>query len=175
VKGVASDIRLPSAIDERTDIGEDKLSNALPWSRVEPATYDMIWNMKDYVARLKELSDVRVKASREWDRRFQLVKLCREASERKTVPLERAARKKMMKEDRDILDEADGMDGMDETADESKDEKSDEEARKNDIVLTETLNILSDLVRLTNGAEAPAPPQRSRKVPAWLRALGNGQ
>jgi len=176
VKGVASDIRLPSAIDERTDIGEDKLPNALPWSRVEPATFDMIWNMKDYVAQLKELSAARVAASHEWERRFQLVRICREASERKTVPLEREARKKMMKEDRDILDEADGMDGMDETeADESKDEKSDEEAWKNDIVLTETLNILSDLVRLTNGAEAPAPPQRSRKVPAWLRALGNGQ
>ena len=176
VKGVASDIRLPSAIDERTDIGEDKLPNALPWSRVEPAQYDMIWNMKDYVGRLKELSAARVKESREWDRRFQLVKLCREASERKTVPLEREARKKMMKEDRDILDEADGMDDLDETdSDEDKDEKSDEEARKNDIVLTEALNILSDLVRLTDGAEAPAPRPQPSRIPAWLRALGNGQ
>jgi len=176
VKGVASDIRLPSAIDERTDIGEDKLPNALPWSRVEPAQYDMIWNMKDYVGPLKELSAARVKESREWDRRFQLVKLCREASERKTVPLEREARKKMMKEDRDIIDEADGMDDLDETeSDEENDEKSDEEARKNDIVLTETLNILSDLVRLTNGAEAPAPQPQPSRIPAWLRALGNGQ
>ncbi len=176
VKGVASDIRLPSAIDERTDIGEDKLPNALPWSRVEPATFDMIWNMKDYVAPLKELSAARVAASHEWERRFQLVKLCREASERKTVPLERAARKKMMKEDRDTLDEADGLDDMDEAeSDEAKDEKSDEEARKNDIVLTEALNILSDLVRLTNGAEAPAPRPQPSRIPAWLRALGNGQ
>ena len=176
VKGVSSDIRLPSAIDERTDIGEDKLPNALPWSRVEPASYDMIWNMKDYVAPLKELSDKRTHDSKEWTRRFQLVKLCREASERKTVPLERAARKKMMKEDRDIFDEADGMDDIDETeSDEAKDEKSDEEARKNDIVLTEALNILSDLVRLTNGAEAPAPKPQPSRIPAWLRALGNGQ
>ncbi len=176
VKGVASDIRLPSAIDERTDIGEDKLPNALPWSRVEPAQYDMIWNMKDYVGRLKELSAARVKESREWDRRFQLVKLCREASERKTVPLEREARKKMMKEDRDILDEAEGMDDLDETEpDDEKDAKAEEEARKNDIVLTETLNILSDLVRLTNGAEAPAPKRQPSRIPAWLRALGNGQ
>jgi hypothetical protein len=132
--------------------------------------------MKDYVAPLKKLSAARVAASHEWERRFQLVKLCREASERKTVPLERAARKKMMKEDRDTLDEADGLDDMDEAeSDEAKDEKSDEEARKNDIVLTEALNILSDLVRLTNGAEAPAPRPQPSRIPAWLRALGNGQ
>ena len=175
VKGVASDIRLPSAIDERTDIGEDKLSNALPWSRVEPASYDMIWNMKDYVARLKELSDARMKASREWDRRFQLVKLCREASERKTVPLERATRKKMMKEDREVFDEADGVDDLDESnVDEGTEEKSDDDAPKNDLVLTEALNILSDLVRLTNGMEVPGPVTQPSRIPAWLRALGNG-
>jgi ribosomal protein S12 len=157
VKGIASDIRLPSAIDERTDIGEDKLSNALPWSRVEPASYDMIWNMKDYVGRLRELSSARMKGSREWERRFQLVKLCREASERKTVPLERATRKKMMKEDREVFDEADGVDDLNESnVDEGTEEKSDDDAPKNDLVLTEALNILSDLVRLTNGMEVTA-------------------
>ena len=194
VKGVASDIRLPSAIDERTDIGEDKLPNALPWSRIEPASYDMIWNMKDYVGRLTELSSARMKGSREWERRLQLVKLCREASERKTVPLERAARKKMMKEDRDVFDEADGLELDDEDLsvevplDEKDKSKEKESARDGtadkqeeaepppkDIVLTEVMNILADLVRLTDGAEAPAPQPRPSRIPAWLRALGNGQ
>ena len=116
-----------------------------------------------------------MKASREWDRRFQLVKLCREASERKTVPLERAARKKMMKEDRDVVDEAEGMDDLDETdVDEGTKEKTDDDAPKNDLVLTEALNILSDLVRLTNGREVPAPVTQPSRIPAWLRALGNG-
>jgi hypothetical protein len=92
------------------------------------------------------------------------------------VPLERAARKKMMKEDRDVFDEADGVEELDETesSESAKDEKSDEEARKSDIVLTEALNILADLVRLTDGAEAPAPQPRPNRIPAWLRALGNG-
>ena len=194
VKGVASDIRLPSAIDERTDIGEDKLPNALPWSRIEPASYDMIWNMKDYVGRLTELSSARMKGSREWERRLQLVKLCREASERKTVPLERAARKKMMKEDRDVFDEADGLELDDEDLSvevprDEKDKSKEKESAENgtadkqeeaepppkDIVLTEAMNILADLVRLTDGAEAPAPQPRPSRIPAWLRALGNGQ
>ena len=171
VKGVSSDIRLPSAIDERTDIGEDKLPNALPWSRIEPVACDAIWNMGSYVDQLKELSAARVKGSREWNRRFQLVRLCRETSERKTVPLEREARKRMMKEDRDIFDEADGMEDLDDV-DEDEGGRQAESARKNDIVLTEAMNVLSDIVRLTDGAEAPSPQPRPNKIPAWLRALG---
>ena len=195
VKGVSSDIRLPSAIDERTDIGEDKLPNALPWSRIEPASYDMIWNMKSYVGRLKDLSDKRMKESRDWERRFQLVRLCREASERKTVPLERTARKTMMKSDREVFDAAEES-GFEDDEDMLIDVRTDESAKSDsekpksdseqkpaddeppppkDIVLTEALNILSDLVRLTDGAEAPAPQPQPSRIPAWLRALGNGQ
>ncbi len=173
VKGVSSDIRLPSAIDERTDIGEDKLPNALPWSRIEPVACEAIWNMGSYVDQLKSLSASRVKDSREWERRYRLVELCREASERTTVPLESAARKKMMREDRAIFDEADGVDMEDGEILDDEDKSADEDARKNDIVLAETLNILADLVRLTGGAEAPPPQPSTSRMPAWLRALGN--
>ena len=178
VKGISSDIRLPSAIDERTDIGEDKLPNALPWSRIEPVTCESIWNMGSYVDRLRELSAGRTVKSREWERRMRLVKLCRESSERKTVPLERSARKKMMRDDRAIFDEADGMYDLEEadSLESSRDDaESDGDARKKDIVLDETLNVLSDLVRLTGGSEAPAPQPRQNRLPSWIRALGGGQ
>ena len=46
------------------------------------------------------------------------------------------------------------------------------EEKKNDFVLKESLNILSDLVRLTDGAEAPDVQVRPRNLPPWLRALG---
>ena len=150
--------------------------------------------MKDYVGRLTELSSARMKESREWERRFQLVKLCREASERKTVPLERSARKKMMKEDREVFDEADGLeldgeeltveiplDDKDKSKEAAKDgaaekqEQEEAEPPPKDIVLDEAMNILADLVRLTDGAEAPAPQPQPSRIPAWLRALGNGQ
>ena len=52
----------------------------------------------------------------------------------------------------------------------SDDKKKDE--KKDDFVLKESLNILSDLVRLTDGAEAPDAPVRPRNLPPWLRALG---
>ena len=179
VKGVASDIRLPSAFDDRTDIGEDKLPNALPWSRIEPASYDMIWNMQDFVPRLKELSEARIGKSSEWKRRFQVIDLCRDLSERRTAPLERAARKKMMTEERAILDEVDEAE-LDEEGEEegSSKEKSEQEiaaARKRDIVLTEAMNVLSDLVRLTRGAEAPQAPVQQQRIPAWLQLLQGGR
>jgi len=99
------------------------------------------------------------------------VKLCRKASERRTVSLERAARRKMMREDRDVYAAADELDELDgEEDDEASDKKKDE--KKNDFVLKESLNILSDLVRLTDGAEAPDAPVRPRNLPPWLRALG---
>lgn len=178
VRGVASDIRLPSAFDERTDVGEDNLPNALPWSRIEPASYDAIWNMQDFVPRLRELSAARVAQVPEWTRRLQVVKLCRDLSERRTAPLERAARKKMMKEERAILDEADDVGDEEEEEDGAAGEPTDEEeaaaARKRDIVLTEAMNVLGDLARLTRGGEAPDAPAQPR-IPAWLQLLQGGR
>lgn len=176
VRGIASDIRLPSAFDERTDVGEDNLPNALPWSRIEPASYDAIWNMQDFVPRLKELSAARVQASPEWTRRLQVVKLCRDLSERRTAPLERAARKKMMKEERAILDEVDDVGDEEEDEDaEPTDEEDAAAARKRDIVLTEALNVLGDLARLTRGGEAPDAPAQQPRIPAWLQLLQGGR
>ena len=166
-----SDICLPSSLDERTDIGENNLPNALPWSMIEPLQYEKIWNMPDYVQQLKALSDSRLKDSPEYARRMEVVKLCRESSERKTVSLERNARHKMMREDRDVLDAADELDEL-EDDDDSDSEDSKKKEKKNDFVLKESLNILSDLVRLTDGAEAPDVVVRPRNLPPWLRALG---
>ena len=169
-KGVESDICLPSSLDERTDIGENNLPNALPWTMIEPLQYEKIWNMPDYVQQLKTLSEARLKDSPEYARRMEVVKLCRESSERKTVSLERNARRKMMRDDRDVFAAADELDELDDDESEDGGKKMDE--KKNDFVLKESFNILSDLVRLTDGAEAPDVVVRPRKLPPWLRALG---
>jgi len=177
VKGIASDIVLPSARDELPDIGEDKLPHALPWTSVEPCFFDQIWNMGDYVGRLRTLSEARRKDSHEWENRMNLVKSCRLAAERKTVPLERVAREKQMREDRAAVEAAEDDFDMDEDEDEEdeakKSARAKRKARKDDLVLKESFNVLADLVRLTGGAEAPAAATpAARKLPAWLRALG---
>ena len=172
VKGVESDIRLPSSLDERTDIGENNLPNALPWTMIEPLQYDQIWDMPNYVPQLKALSETRLKNSPEYAHRLEVVKLCREFSERRTVSLERAARRKMMREDRDVLAAADELDELGDDEEDELSETKKKEEKKNDFVLKESLNILSDLVRLTDGAEAPDVQVRPRNLPPWLRALG---
>ena len=173
-KGVESDVCLPSSLDERTDIGENNLPNALPWTMIEPLQYDAIWDMPNYVSQLKSLSAERLKYSPEYARRMEVVKLCRESSERRTVSLERTARRKMMREDRDIFaaaDELDELDG-DEDGDSASEDGKKKDEKKDDFVLKESLNILADIVRLTGGAEAPDVPVRPRNLPPWLRALG---
>jgi carboxyl-terminal processing protease len=172
VKGVESDICLPSSLDERTDIGENNLPNALPWTMIEPLQFEQIWNMPNYVQPLKALSEARLKDSPEYARRKEVVRLCREFSERRTVSLERAARRKMMRKDRDVFAAADELDELDDDEEEDIPETEKKEEKKNDFVLKESLNILSDLVRLTDGAEAPESVARPRNLPPWLRALG---
>jgi carboxyl-terminal processing protease len=173
VKGVAADIVLPSTLDG-LDTGEDKLPNALPWTRVEPVGYSAVWNMNEYVQELKALSDARLAGNMEWQRHMRAVKLFRESSERKTAPLERKARMKLMREEREMreLDDAKAEDD-DESPEETAFAQSEEGKERNkDVVLDEAFKVLADLVRLTGGKEAPPPPEV--RVPAWLRALGGG-
>ena len=174
VKGVASDIRLPSVLDDRTDIGEGKLPNALPWSRIEPASYDLIWNMPSLVPELAARSEARRAKSPEWARRTQVMKLFRETSERRVVSLARDARKKQMKDDRAVLDEADEEAAFDDEDGEEEAVADDATARKKDIVLDEALNVLADLAALTKGAEAPEAPVQNNRIPAWLQLLQGG-
>ena len=66
VEGVAADIHLPSLLDS-LDIGEDKLPNALPFSRILPADYARCWNLDQYVPDLRRLAEARL----ETDERYQ--------------------------------------------------------------------------------------------------------
>ena len=171
VKGVASDIVLPSTLDG-LDTGEDKLPNALPWTRVEPVEYSMVWNLGQYVPQLAARSEARRAESAEWKRHQRAVELFRESAQRKTAPLERKARLKMMREEREMreMDDAEALDDDESPEDTAYAQSEEGKDRKNDVVLDEAFKVLSDLVRLTGGKEAPPPPEV--RVPAWLRALG---
>jgi hypothetical protein len=128
--------------------------------------------MNEYVQELKALSDARLAGNMEWQRHMRAVKLFRESSERKTAPLERKARMKLMREEREMreLDDAKAEDD-DESPEETAFAQSEEGKERNkDVVLDEAFKVLADLVRLTGGKEAPPPPEV--RVPAWLRALG---
>lgn len=156
VKGVQSDIHLPSLLDS-LDIGEDKLPNALPFTRILPADYFQCWNVAGFVPKLRELSAARLANDARYIKHIENVAGMKAISDRTEVPLEREARKAMMRTDRNLreLDESDD--------DEAKEEKVVASRRKrnekpdDDIVLDESLRILSDLVRLTGDERLPKP------------------
>ncbi|HSI84650.1 MAG TPA: carboxy terminal-processing peptidase [Candidatus Methylacidiphilales bacterium] len=65
VKGVESDINLPSLYDYY-DMGEAKLPNSLPYDVVEKVPYVMDDKVKDYLPRLRESTQARVKQSQDF-------------------------------------------------------------------------------------------------------------
>jgi carboxyl-terminal processing protease len=161
VKGVEADINLPSFLEE-LDIGEDKLPNALPWTRVGGAPHPQVWNLNGYVGALKAISAERLKSNAKYDAHMKLVKLFRENSESKTVSLERNKRLAQMREERQMRKAEDAAEfGDEEFPEDESISRKDKDAKKDDIVLTEALNILADLVKLTGGNEAPDTPDVS--------------
>ena len=130
--------------------------------------------MPSLVPELAARSAARRAKSPEWARRTQVMKLFRETSERRVVSLARDARKKQMKDDRAVLDEADEEAAFDDEDGEEEAVADDATARKKDIVLDEALNVLADLAALTKGAEAPEAPVQNNRIPAWLQLLQGG-
>lgn len=150
VEGVESDVHLPSFLDS-LDIGEDKLPNALPFTRIRPADYRRSWNMDTYAPRLAALSKARTDADPAFVRHVANVAASKAVYDREEVPLEREARKRMMKADRKITDAE---------ADDEADKKNTRKGRRGrrrdkatDLVLDEAYRILADLVRLNGGEE----------------------
>ncbi len=156
VAGVASDIHLPSLLDS-LDIGEDKLTYALPFSSVLPASYRICWNAEKLLPALKAKSAARLKDDARYHEHLANGEGMKEIGAREDVPLEYSARLKMMKGDRDLRE-------LDEDEEESMEEKvvsrrKRNQKKKNDVVLDETLRILGDMVVENGGAELQ-PPRR---------------
>ena len=161
-KGVEADIVIPSLREGLEGIGEDKLPGALPWTEISPAPrYIPVADVGKFVPRLKELSAVRLSENARYKRHSALVRHLQEVSERKEVPLEINARREQMRAESEIRKLEDEefsetgateqtleIDGVVTTAEIEK-------PKKEDVVLDEALNILSDLVTLSGGAELP--------------------
>ncbi|MEI7900397.1 MAG: carboxy terminal-processing peptidase [bacterium] len=142
-KGVAADIVIPSILDGM-DIGEDKLPGALPWTQVEAALYISVSDVVKFVPQLKETSAKRLSANPRYLRYCTLVRHVQEVNEKMEVPLEINERRKIMKAESEMR---------------KLEEEEMSSVRKNgeeeDVVLDESLNILSDLIDLAGGADIP--------------------
>ena len=169
LEGVQADIRLPSLLDS-LDIGEDKLPNALPFSRILPADYARCWNLNEYVPELRRLAEARLAGNERYQKHLANVAGMKAISDREEVSLEREARKAQMAADRELRE----LDDEDEDGDDE--EKSSRRRRRNerakdDVVLDAAFDVLSDLIRLSGGAELPRPKTNGG---GWYNAIMGG-
>ncbi len=154
VEGVAADIHLPSLLDS-LDIGEDKLTYALPFSRIRAADYELAWDQHKYVAELSRRSAARTAKSEKFVKHVENVEGMKAISEREEVSLEYAARRVQMAADRELreLDDEEREDDDEETA--AKKRRRRNEPKQDDVVLEESFKVLMDLIRLNHGATVP--------------------
>jgi len=141
LKGVTPDIIIPSYLDVM-DIGEDSLDHALPWDEIRPAMYRPQSGFNHYLPALTAQSKERLAENDEFQIFLSRRDRLKERYETKTVSLsltERLAEAEAEKELDDIQSGAFLTDG----------EEEDEEEIK-DLILDETLMILSDLIDLMN-------------------------
>ncbi len=165
VDGVQADIRLPSLLDS-LDVGEDKLTYALPPSRILAADYAASWNLPESLAELRVRSAARLVGNEDFKHHVRAVEAMKVSCEREEAPLEYSARFEMMKQDRDV--QAKDAETTDEEAVADEGESGEEKEEKvisrrrsrrsgKDPVLDETLRILADLVDIKAGEEVPQP------------------
>jgi len=164
LRGVESDIHLPSLLDS-LDIGEDKLDNALPFTRMPKAPFSKCWNMDEYVPQLAELSAERLKGDERYERHVANVAGMKAISERETVPLSYDEYRAMAKADRSLRELDEDEDGEKKA---TRRRARTNRRNKDDVVLDEALAILSDLIRLNGGAKLPKPPATALD---WYNAI----
>ena len=171
LEGVEADIRLPSLLDS-LDIGEDKLPNALPFSRILPADYARCWNLNKYVPELKRLAEARLEKDERYQKHLENVRGMKEISEREVVSLERGARKAQMAADRELreLDDDEEEDGDSGGEEKPAKRRRRNERAKDDVVLDSAFDVLYDLIRLNGGAELPRP----RTNGGWFNSIIGG-
>ena len=143
LRGVHPDIVIPSVYDTM-DLGEDKLPNAMPWTCMPASQYTPVWDLSKWLPALRSRSAERLAKSPRYASYCRLVQHLRELNERTSVPLEKKARLQMAAAEREIAKlQSEELKVADETS------------PKEDVILDESLHVLSDLVEVSGSVEMP--------------------
>lgn len=145
VKGVASDIVVPSFFD-RMELGEEFLPHALPWSVVNPAFYATLLDQAPPLDILRERSEKRRAANPAFKVRDELITRLGKRLNDEDISLNLEERMKVARADKD-LDEQQRAAG--DTAGDDKDDTK-------DLVLMESLQVLSDMISWKAPTNTPA-------------------
>lgn len=153
IKGVEPDIVVPSTLDY-LDIGEDKLPNPVPYTKISPARYTMAYPLSPIIPVLRTNAMERLAVDEEYQKHMRVVEHTREVSERTTVPLRYEDRyEQYVFEDKlnrstGEADDSDVKDG---------EEKEPEDGIGHDIVLRAAVDVLKDLVSIQGDCAIKEP------------------
>ena len=182
IRGVESDIHLPSVLETYPELGEDKLPGALRWTHIAPSGFRPVDSLTAVVPELRARSEARLASNAVWQARARLLDRFaafnsnRVVSLRYDTRLERAREDSVLQREIAALAAGEGAEELDAGGpDAVPDGDGDEDRRKKrrsaseprvpgeDPVLDETLAILVDLAdlhgapRSLNGSGASAP------------------
>ena len=138
LRGVVPDIVLPSLLDVM-EVGEKELDYALPWDTIRPALYRKKSRYENHLSQLTEQSEQRRAANPEFQVFLEQRARLEERYASKTVSLLLSER----------LAEAQTEQELDEIQESRLGDPDSEE--QNDLILNETLQIMSDLIDIKAG------------------------
>ena len=182
IRGVESDIRLPSVFETYPELGEDKLPGALRWTHIAPSSFRPVDSLAAVVPELRLRSEARLATNAVWQARARLFDRFAAFNSNRVVSLRYETRLERAREDavlqREIAALASGEDaealeaaGPDALPDEEKEEESRRKKRRSaseprvpgeDPVLDEALAVLVDLVDLHGDPRSLSGSDKSR-------------
>lgn len=147
--GVVPDVIYPSYIDPQ-EFGESSQTSALPWDLIDKTNYTLYSNLNKIVPELISLSEKRRNADPEFQYLMEDINSYKESKNQKYISLNEEIRKKKKEADDEKKfqreNERRQREGLKLLEKGEVPEKSDEE---NDIFLTETALIVTDLINLS--------------------------
>ena len=161
LKGVTPDIIIPSYLDVM-GLGEKSLEHVLKWTKIRPSIYRSFNRSTDLIPRLAQQSKARLEKNEEFQNFLKKRARLKKRFDSKTVSLSlenRIAEAEAEKE----LDEIQNGSFLDQTGQDKKE-------KKDDMVLNETIHILSDMIDAKKNISAeinvPAPSLSSTNLVA---------
>jgi carboxyl-terminal processing protease len=169
LKGVAPDIVVPSAYDCMVDIGEESLTNPMEWGRIQAAQYSPNLSMPYIVSALTAKSEKRRTDDPRFARYGKFLEQIKSLTRTQEIPLGLAARRKMA-ETESNLNELEN-----EIAAEDEGDKKENQVLNNDLVLSESLQILIDYIQKAPKMPEPVPvPQEKKGVLELMKDYWQG-
>ena len=171
LRGVEPDLVLPSVL-EHMDLGEDKLPNAMPWTRIPAADYSPVNDLTPLIPRLGTNAQARLAADERYQRHLRTVEHVRDISQKTTLPLDYATRFRQYAAEREIQRAQEADDDGEEAPESPAPSRRRRQADQDDVVLDAALRILADLTDLQQGvAIDPARDKNTLDAQEWLRRI----